>query len=247
MTRSWLAVPLLAAILAFAALNPNLAAAAAKCDPQGTDAGDIAAARAAVASSCDCATAATHAEYTRCSRAVLRTRVENGDLNPRCRSSVQRCALRSTCGRPGAVTCCITTASGKSKCRIRSDANRCKAPAGGAACVGNYQSCCDACGAGGGCVPPPRRRRRRCRARRRPVAAARARTSGPSSSSSWRTTTGRASRATPALPTSTTRCCRWPLMRSSTSTPPPSTRASRTTSGWKPARTSESSTTPSRR
>ncbi len=155
MTRSWLAVPLLAAILAFAALNPNQAAAAAKCDPQGTDASDIAAARAAVASSCDCATAATHAQYTRCSRAVLRARVENGDLNRRCRRSVQRCAQRSTCGRPDAVTCCITTASGKSKCRIRSDANRCKAPAGGAACVGNYESCCDACGAGGGCVPSP--------------------------------------------------------------------------------------------
>src|SRR5262249_14789167 len=81
------------------------------------------------------------------------TRIENGQLNPHCKGLVQRCAARSICGKPGAVSCCLTTAAGVTHCRIKRDASHCTMPPGGMACVGNYVSCCDACTASG-CAPP---------------------------------------------------------------------------------------------
>jgi hypothetical protein len=57
--------------------------------------------------------------------------------------------MRSTCGKPGYVTCCRTRSSGKTSCSIKRSAARCVAPHGGTVCVGSVPSCCDACGAGG--------------------------------------------------------------------------------------------------
>src|SRR4029453_10168943 len=48
-------------------------------------------------------------------------------------------------------TCCRTDKKGKTKCSIKHDANDCKAPKGGSACVGQVSSCCDACGDSGQC------------------------------------------------------------------------------------------------
>jgi hypothetical protein len=41
-----------------------------------------------------------------------------GDLPAHCRRTVLRCAGKSTCGRPGAVVCRRTTASGRVECSV---------------------------------------------------------------------------------------------------------------------------------
>jgi hypothetical protein len=109
------------------------------------------AARAAVERDCPCGAFARHGAYVACARGVIDARVAAGTLPAACAGMVRRCASRSTCGRGGAVTCCRTNAAGKTRCSIRRDASRCTAAGGGAACVGPFPSCCDACAAGG-CV-----------------------------------------------------------------------------------------------
>jgi len=111
----------------------------AACDPSSDpDKSDIANARAAVAANCDCIGAASRGAYVRCA-------VEQADAtlqNPTCRGAVERCAARSTCGKPGFVTCCQTTSAGLPKCKVTRDAEHCTQRAG---CT----SCCDACPAPG--------------------------------------------------------------------------------------------------
>jgi hypothetical protein len=125
-------------------------ARAVPCDPSGVDAAAIAAARAEIAAECDCAGAATHGAYTSCAAGIVATRIGTGMLNRKCGGQVKRCAARSTCGKPGAVTCCKTNRKGKTTCSVKRDATQCKPPGGGTATVGSAGSCCDACGPGGG-------------------------------------------------------------------------------------------------
>lgn len=143
-------------LLALLALPMQLAATrvaiAARCDASGADAAAIADARTAVAELCDCAAAATHGAYLACSRGVLATLVGGAQLPKACRGAVQACAARSTCGRAGAVTCCRTSRTGVTSGSIKTSAAACRAPQGGAACVGDYASLCDACDASG-CAP----------------------------------------------------------------------------------------------
>ena len=115
------------------------------CDP-GTDPdkADIANARAAVAASCDCAGATSHGAYVRCAAQQANLAL----VNKGCAGAVKRCASRSTCGKPGAVTCCVSKPDG-TRCKIKRDGAHCIAPSGGTACVGSYASCCDACTADG--------------------------------------------------------------------------------------------------
>src|SRR5262245_37716227 len=84
----------------------------AKCDPAGADAADVAAARAAIAANCDCAGATNHGEYVSCATEQAR----NTLANQSCRGAVTKCAARSTCGKPGFVTCCRISQRGKLKC-----------------------------------------------------------------------------------------------------------------------------------
>lgn len=121
----------------------------AKCDPAGADAADVAAARAAVAANCDCAGAANHGAFVSCAAEQAK-----GLANKSCRGAVVSCAAKSTCGKPGFVTCCRTKASGVTKCSTKSKADRCKPPKGGSACVGTLASCCDAC-TSSGCAGSP--------------------------------------------------------------------------------------------
>src|SRR5262249_31646793 len=67
--------------------------------------------------------------------------------NPSCRGAVERCAAKSTCGKPGFVTCCRTSALGKTRCSVKKDAAHCTASHG---TVGTCTSCCDACSAPSG-------------------------------------------------------------------------------------------------
>jgi hypothetical protein len=136
--RSFVVLVLATARLSFAA-----------CGDDPGDAAAVAAARAAVDAACPCAAAATHGAHVSCARATL---VTQSGLSPACRAALVRCASKSTCGRPGAVTCCRTRATGETRCSIKRSAARCTPPAGGTACVGVHESCCDAC-VTGGCAP----------------------------------------------------------------------------------------------
>src|SRR5262245_22539917 len=121
-------------------------AGAVPCDPSGVDAAAIAAARAEIDTTCHCAGAGTHGVYTSCAADLVAARIGARTLNPKCGGHVKRCAARSTCGRPGAVTCCRTNRKGKQTCAVKRDATQCKPPRGGTAAVGTAASCCDACG-----------------------------------------------------------------------------------------------------
>ena len=120
--------------------------ALATCDPTTEpDKADVANARAAVAANCDCAGATSHGAYVGCAAQQANLTL----VNKSCAGAVKRCAARSTCGKPvGAVTCCVTKATG-TKCKIKRDAEHCTGRAGSTACVGSYTSCCDACGSAG--------------------------------------------------------------------------------------------------
>ena len=139
----------LVTVIAFSLLALTVQHSAAKCDPTGADAADVAAARAAVAT-CDCAGAANHGTFVKCAAAKAKATL----MNQSCKGFVVSCAARSTCGKPGFVTCCRTTAAGATKCSTKSSATSCKAPTGGTACVGSFASCCDACTTGG-CASSP--------------------------------------------------------------------------------------------
>ena len=132
---------------------PSRQARAAGCDPTGVDLGPMATARAAADESCDCAAATSHKDYLRCVNQSLRARVASGALKQTCMLQLLGCARNSSCGRPGAVTCCETGSGGNTRCRVRVKASQCLAPPGGTACVSLHQSCCDAC-TGSTCAPP---------------------------------------------------------------------------------------------
>ncbi|HZR82671.1 MAG TPA: hypothetical protein VFD92_16375 [Candidatus Binatia bacterium] len=105
----------------------------------------VAAARAAAAERCDCASATSPGAHARCVSQSADEDVAAGRLPARCRGAVVDCARRSTCGRAGAVTCCRTLSSGRSSCSVKRRADTCRAPRGGTACLGARASCCDAC------------------------------------------------------------------------------------------------------
>jgi hypothetical protein len=105
------------------------------------------AARAAIDAECDCAGAATPGTYRRCASTVMNQRVKDGLLSPQCKRLVKQCVSKSTCGRPGFVTCCRLR-NFFSECTVR-DAAKCAALGGTAA---TCPSCCDACPAPGDCT-----------------------------------------------------------------------------------------------
>src|SRR5262245_4983156 len=107
----------------------------ANCDPTvDPDKSDIANARAAVAANCNCATASTHGAFVGCAD----TQGKAALTNKSCAESLKRCASRSTCGKPGFVTCCRTRRSGSTRCALKRTDARCVAPPGGSACVGSF-------------------------------------------------------------------------------------------------------------
>jgi hypothetical protein len=134
--------------------------AAAMCNPDAApDDADIAAARAAVTATCDCSGASTHGDYVKCA-----VQIANDTLvNRSCSRHVKTCASRSTCGKPGFVTCCITSEKG-TRCKTVRSEQQCTDKGGIAS---GCSSCCDACpapGSGPSCelpssssttIPPP--------------------------------------------------------------------------------------------
>jgi len=141
----------LVTVMALSLLGLTAQRSAAKCD----DAGVVARAREAVDDACHCDSFTNHGKYVSCVAQAAKTALH--DTNPSCQGAVVKCAARSTCGKPGFVTCCRTSATGATKCSTKSSADHCKAPPnGGTACVAvGVPSCCDACLPGGGCASSP--------------------------------------------------------------------------------------------
>ena len=113
------------------------------------DAEAAAAIEAEVEAQCHCRDAANHGAFVRCATKVAKAAVEAGTLPKHCKGAVTACAKRSVCGKPGFVTCCRTSAKGKTRCSTKSGASLCKPTRHGTACVGQRPSCCDACTSGG--------------------------------------------------------------------------------------------------
>ena len=70
-----------------------------------------------------------------------------------CKGAVKKCAAKSTCGKPGFVTCCVTK-NNVSKCKLKRDTAACTAKGG---VTSGCTSCCDACpapGSGPSCSSP---------------------------------------------------------------------------------------------
>ena len=122
----------------FLTVTARLASAVA-CDPSGGDAASVAAARAAVDGACDCALAPNHGTYVRCAAGVLNGLP--GGLRKECKGTVKKCYARSTCGKPGFITCCVTK-GGSTTCKTQRDAATCTAKGDIPSAA---TSCCDAC------------------------------------------------------------------------------------------------------
>ncbi len=122
----------------------------AGCQDDDPDGSKRAQARSDIAMSCDCASATNHGEYVSCVAKHANDEVTANVLPKSCKGAVKKCAARSTCGKPGFVTCCLANQSGHghSKCGVRRADGSCEAKGG---CVGNFASCCDACAADGTC------------------------------------------------------------------------------------------------
>jgi hypothetical protein len=125
----------------------------ATCDPEGTDATAVVAARAAIDAACPCASAENRNAYRACARDVIRTRVGSGMLPASCRREAFRHAKLSICGRPGAVVCCRVRANGRTRHGIAANASRCVSAVSTTACVSTWQSVPVGCDATG-CIPP---------------------------------------------------------------------------------------------
>src|SRR2546422_95051 len=93
---------------------------AATCDPTGADAADFTNARAAVAANCNCSPTSPHGVYVSCAADQAKATL----VNKNCVGAVTRCAARSTCGKPGFVTCCRTRSNGVTKCSLKRAAGR---------------------------------------------------------------------------------------------------------------------------
>src|SRR5205823_3783113 len=133
--RSVLKRPAIGAMMAGLSLVALAHSAFAACGDNPDDANTVAAARQAADSPCDCSTAKTHRRYVRCVAGAARAAVNSGTLSEECKAQLLACAARSTCGRPSAVRCCRTDASGVTHCQTVRRAAACRAPRGGSVCV----------------------------------------------------------------------------------------------------------------
>ena len=120
--------------------------------------------QSAVAAECPCEGQANHGQYVSCVAHVVRRLASDGTIPINCKGKVTRCAAKSTCGKPGFVTCliptdtcdlttgfciddptiaCTTDLDCGAKCKIKSTADGCVARSG---VVGTSTTCCASCG-----------------------------------------------------------------------------------------------------
>src|SRR5215831_1689733 len=102
-------------------------ASCAKDDPNGVK---VIAALDAVHAGCVCdpndPPVVNHGQYVKCAAGIANTRSaldpnDPNSLPKTCKGPVKKAAAHSTCGKPGFVTCCLTTGKG-AKCKIAKEA-----------------------------------------------------------------------------------------------------------------------------
>src|SRR5262245_54973010 len=106
-----------------------------------TDPAAVASMRAAAYAQCTWESFASHKLYVHCVAQFAKAAATSGSLPKQCRADVLRCARKSTCGSKDFVTCCRTTATGSTKCSLKSVTAKCTAPKGGSACISTVPSC----------------------------------------------------------------------------------------------------------
>ena len=142
-----------AAALGVSLLLASASLAFANCAADDPDGSKTAAARVSAEQTCagmnpamGCTTAPNHGAYVSCIAHAANDLVTAGTLPKTCKGAVKKCAARSSCGKPGFVTCCLTNPKGATSCKIKKDAASCTAKNG---TPGTCGSCCDACPAPG--------------------------------------------------------------------------------------------------
>jgi hypothetical protein len=116
---------------------------AAKCGSAPGDNQAVIDARAAAEAQCGpCASATNHGTYVSCVAGVAKARAKAiPPLLPQsCTGAVKKCAAKSTCGKPGFVTCCVTTGKG-TKCKLTKQTT-CTAKGGTGTLTPGNASCC---------------------------------------------------------------------------------------------------------
>ena len=129
--------------------------------------------QATIAADCPCEGAENHGRYVSCVAHVVRRLAAQGDIPINCKGKITKCSARSTCGKPGFVTCliptseciietgaltgvcadsdndnttvtiCTTDVDCGAKCKVKSSIERCETRGG---TVGTATSCCATCG-----------------------------------------------------------------------------------------------------
>ena len=121
----------------------------AKCGDAAGDEDAVKSARSQVATDCNCANPqpnGTHGDFVKCAADITKTRSSLDPMDPnflpkQCKGIVKKCAAKSTCGKPGFVTCCFTTTKGP-KCKTQKDATTCANKGGTATVDPSNTSCC---------------------------------------------------------------------------------------------------------
>ncbi len=97
--------------------------------------------QAAIDEECPCAEAKNHSRYTACVSRIVNRLAREGTLPKKCRSKIEGCAIRSTCGkRDGTVACQLPGSAVTSRCRPLSSAAMCTIRGGTV-----VASCCASC------------------------------------------------------------------------------------------------------
>jgi hypothetical protein len=159
-------MPTLRPILIVAVLIIALPGLAAARRAKGECQTEVCAARSAIDRACPCAAAESPSRYGGCVAETVRKLAAAGTVSRKCRARVTRCAVQSTCGMPGFVTCHVRRPGrcrpGVGKCAhdpsaaCKSDADcvtepRCQTTPSAEACrakggtVSAETSCCPGC------------------------------------------------------------------------------------------------------
>src|SRR5215204_2135897 len=82
--------------------------------------------QATIDAECPCAEAKSHGRYTSCVGRVVNRLAREGVVPKKCRSTIEGCSIRSTCGmRAGSVACQLPGPPSTSRCRPLASESAC--------------------------------------------------------------------------------------------------------------------------
>lgn len=121
-----------------------VSAFARPCDEAGIDSSGLHRTRSRIVTGCPCD--GTRQEYERCAARKINNAIKREVVPRSCRPRLMTLVRHTRCGRPGAVTCCRTSADGTTKAFIARNAVACRPNVdGGAACVSGSTTTHGAC------------------------------------------------------------------------------------------------------